>query len=482
MIEYTLEPNGEKPLGHLPEDSQQLVINATRLMEIFKEKDDKLRCEKKESVFLLDGSWGSGKTTLVKAWRKYLEIEGNNNAGKPAWKTIYVDAYQNDFNDDPLLAIGEGILSLKGDEEKLKNLKKTFLSIWKLARSITRPIIAAKLGPAGQAIDMGLELLEERLQPDETFANRIQKFRTELEKLAKSGKIVVFIDELDRCRPTYAIEMLEKVKHIFSVNGIVFVLVANGKQLCASLRKVYGGTFNAKEYLQKNIDIPLPMPSIKNYQSQSWVDEFYELMKFSIDKDMSHLHSQRIHVNKQIINSLSNVQKLSYRQMQRLHFETFLAWKGGLSFPICPILIYIRSLDNGLYEEIKTDSLNKSSFLERIGIDIAKFYETHPPNYPNYLLSCILALARLIDPDGEKYNKAPHEWPDYWDHAIKLGEILSGLKNWENDRFRGAQETYKEMLNMFSPTHFADDGGNLVSQLCNDLDKFMLFIRMENTS
>ncbi len=474
MFEYTLKPNEEKPLDHLPVDSQQLVISATTLMEIFKEK--------KESVFLLDGSWGSGKTTLVEAWMKHLE--GSKNTGKSAWKTIYIDAYQNDFNDDPLLAIGEGILSLKGDEKnkkKLEDLKKTFLSVWKLARSITHPIITAGLGPVGQAIDTGLELLEERLQPNETFADRIQKFRKDLESLTEDGEIVVFIDELDRCRPTYAIEMLEKVKHIFSVNGVVFVLVANGEQLCASLRKVYGGTFNAKEYLQKNIDIPLPMPVIRNYQSQSWVDEFYQSMEGRLGKAncVYAANSQySIRTNKHIIDLLSLARKLSYRQMQRLHVEIFLAWKGGLYYPICPILIYIRSLDNGLYEEIKTDSLNKSSFLERIGIDIAKFYGTHPQDYR---LSYILALARLIDPDGKKYNEESQKQRDYWARALEEpGGILNGLPNWINDQFGEAQERYKGLIETLSD-HFAGDSKNLVSQLCNELDKFMLFIRTEST-
>lgn len=478
MIEYTPKPIKRKPLGHLPIDSRQLVRNATTLMEIFKKK--------KESVFLLDGSWGSGKTTLVEAWMKHLE--GGKNTGKPAWKTIYVDAYQNDFNDDPLLAIGEGILSLKeGDKRKLKDLKKTFLSIWKWARPITRPIIA-NLSPLGELMNKLLDglhwFLGERRQTNETFADRIQKFRKGLKSLAEDGEIVVFIDELDRCRPTYAIEMLEKVKHIFSVNGIIFVLVANGEQLRASLKKVYGGTFNAKEYLQKNVDIHLPMPKIKNYQDSdsNWVNKFYQLMEGKLGKANCVYAADfqySIRTNKRIIDLLSSARNLSYRQMQRLHVETFLAWKGNLYYPICPILIYIRSLDNGLYEEIKTDSLNKSSFLERIGIDIAKFDETHPQDYR---LSCILALARLIDPDGEKYNKAPYKRPDYWNHAVKPGEILSGLKNWENDRFRKAEETYKNLIEiLYFSDHFADDSENLVSQLCNDLDKFNLFIKTEST-
>ena len=517
MFEYTPKLIEGKPLGHLPVDSQQLIKNATTLMEI----------SGRESVFLLDGSWGSGKTTLDKAWMKHLEgskntdkpavacgkkeeglmkhPEENKNTDKPAWKTIYVDAYQNDFNDDPLLAIGEGILSLQSGQ---KALKESFASL--LTSKWTRAITATGLVPGGEAIH---KVVEELMQSNETLADRIQKFRTELEKLAKDEKIVIFIDELDRCRPTYAVEMLEKVKHIFSVNGVVFVLVANSKQLCASLKKVYGGTFNAKEYLQKNIDIPLPMPSIKNYQNQSWVDEFYKTMQKHFGKAyvskhiISYFASEgyrippfTINHHKEIINSLSAARKLSYRQMQNLHIESFLAWKANLQHPFCPVLIYLRSLDNGLYEEIKNESVRKDSFLERIGIDIVKLYETR-------LLFCIFALARMIDPDGKKYDKESGEQTDYWDHAIEgegilrglpnqekrdqhgtkfryaVGEILINLPNYDSRWFTRLQEEYVKLALRFQIlNHLSLIKYNSISQLCDDLDKFQISISTENTS
>lgn len=495
MFEYTLKLNEKKPLDHLPVDSQQLVISATTLMEIFKEK--------KESVFLLDGSWGSGKTTLVRAWMKHLE--GRKNTGKSAWKTIYVDAYQNDFNDDPLLAIGEGILSLQSGQ---KALKESFASL--LTSKWTRAITATGLVPGGEAIH---KVVEELLQSNETFAGRIQKFRRDLKSLAKDGKIVIFIDELDRCRPTYAIEMLEKVKHIFSVNGVVFVLVANGEQLRASLEKVYGGTFNAKEYLQKNISIPLPMPKIKDYQSQSWVDEFYKTMQKHFGKAyvskhiISYFASEgyrippfTINHHKEIINSLSAARKFSYRQMQKLHIESFLAWKANLQHPFCPVLIYLRSLDNGLYEEIRSESVRKDSFLERIGIDIVKLYEAR-------LLFCIFALARMIDPDEKKYNKESQEQTDYWDHAIERGEILSGLPkqekrdqfgikfitamedilinlpNYDSRWFTRLQEEYAKLALRFQILNYLSlIKYNSISQLCDDLDKFQISMNTGNDS
>ena len=61
-----------------------------------------------------------------------------------------------------------------------------------------------------------------------------------------SKKLVFLIDELDRCRPTYAVETIEKIKHLFSVPGIIWVLVMNKEQIESSIQKVYG-TINSKE-------------------------------------------------------------------------------------------------------------------------------------------------------------------------------------------------------------------------------------------
>ena len=79
-------------------------------------------------------------------------------------------------------------------------------------------------------------------------------------KSKKSCPVVVVIDELDRCRPLYAIELLEVAKHLFSVEIIVFVLAINLRQLGHSIKAVYGSDFDSHEYLERFIDITIPLP------------------------------------------------------------------------------------------------------------------------------------------------------------------------------------------------------------------------------
>jgi hypothetical protein len=77
----------------------------------------------------------------------------------------------------------------------------------------------------------------------------------------------VFIDELDRCRPTYAIELLETVKHLFEIKGIVFVIATNTDQLQHSIKVVYGQGFDANRYLYRFFQrtYTLKMPDMEKF-------------------------------------------------------------------------------------------------------------------------------------------------------------------------------------------------------------------------
>ena len=86
-----------------------------------------------------------------------------------------------------------------------------------------------------------------------SFKNSLANF---IEKSTEDKPVVFIIDELDRCRPNYAVEVLEQIKHLFSVPKIVFVLSIDKEQLGHAVRGVYGSEkLNADEYLRRFIDI-----------------------------------------------------------------------------------------------------------------------------------------------------------------------------------------------------------------------------------
>ncbi len=228
------------------------------------------------AVLAINDDWGTGKTTFIKLWQHYLETQNNIS--------LYINAWENDFSDDPLLPI------LSEVDDWLSKINDTTISklAWHKAKKIipkmlkTSVIVSAKVGTLG-ALELDKEY--EKIISDaagqsassifESFKsnkNVLKQFKGLLSKTLKSlpddqNNLIIFIDELDRCKPTYAVEMLERIKHLFDIDQIVFVLAINRDQLSKSIQGVYGATFDGDNYLNRFIDHEhkITVPSAKEY-------------------------------------------------------------------------------------------------------------------------------------------------------------------------------------------------------------------------
>lgn len=234
-------------------------------------------------VLAVDSSWGTGKTTFIKMWKEHLKKEG--------FPCLYFNAWENDFSDDPLISfIGEIQAYLKTpglDPEQVKKAKRYYSKVSKIGSTLAKRIIpvALKVGTSGildldsvtEAGIAGLaaQVAEEKIKKYDSDKKSIKKFRENLEKyideLSKEkddGRkpLVFFIDELDRCRPTYAIELLERLKHLFNIKGIVFILALDKEQIAHSIRALYGIGMDAEGYLRRFIDLDYKLPTA-DYES-----------------------------------------------------------------------------------------------------------------------------------------------------------------------------------------------------------------------
>jgi predicted KAP-like P-loop ATPase len=218
-------------------------------------------------VLAIDSPWGTGKTIFVQLLQSVLKGKG--------FTCLYFNSWETDFSTDPMVAfLGELGKLVANDIKKESGFTKHFQKAKKIATLLAKKAIPV----AGKVVTAGvldLESFTEKTIADyvsssisdavDAYAaerSLIDEFHTSLSqaiaKLNEEGKkpqVIIFVDELDRCRPTYAVDLLERIKHLFNINNVIFVISLDKQQLHVSLGAVYGRDINSEEYLRRFIDL-----------------------------------------------------------------------------------------------------------------------------------------------------------------------------------------------------------------------------------
>lgn len=239
----------------------------------------------KVSPLVIDGGWGTGKTYFC---HKLINLI--NETCSEQYRTVYVDAFKADHADEPLMTLLAAILSLLPEPDK-KTLREKALPALRVGLKTSLKAAVSwvlKQDAADVVDDFEDELkdassevinstIESLLKDHEKAEQSIQSLRTVLQELTKEKKIIVFVDELDRCRPDFAVAMLENIKHIFDVEGVLFSLITNSTQLRASIRNHYGDFIDTQLYLEKFIGFRF---SLSKYQLISREEELISYSHF----------------------------------------------------------------------------------------------------------------------------------------------------------------------------------------------------------
>ena len=347
------------------------------------------------AVIVLDGPWGSGKTTFTQQWAGLLRKRGH--------AVVQFDAFANDYHDDAFVALAGAIHACSKDE-KLEGLQKLKALFLKSAAGVTKalPPIATRVGinlvtlgalssaevsklveaiqsANSSQLEKRIAKAYENTQAINEFRDRLTELARELARSRTSGteetdpanktqqqKLVFIIDELDRCKPTFALNLLERIKHLFSVDEIVFVLVAHLPQLARMVEKEYGVS-SGVQYLEKfhhwRVSLPNKTSAAHEGKQARYLDHLLREMDVPARVLDDLLRG---------LLALADIHGLPLRTLEQVVNNVALVFLGTDDRYIAPLiygLAVMRIVDPELYEKARTGRLNMDDALRFLRFD-----------------------------------------------------------------------------------------------------------------
>jgi hypothetical protein len=389
------------------------------------------------SPMVIDGGWGTGKTEFC---HKLINLMN----GGETHHLIYVDAFKADHADEPLMTVlAEVIKVLPDDESKKSFITKAIPALRYGLKTIAKAGVSHLLRQdatdvvdnfdkeiqkaADKAIDSSVQsILKDHVKAEQN----IKALQAALAEVAAQKPIVLFIDELDRCRPNFAVDMLEIIKHTFDVKGLSFVLITNTQQLKASINHCYGQTVNAQRYLDKFVKFTFTLPSEflvnGNHKNDVSVAHYSQLIQKSsvlktttLDKDADFLFMSHVITVHQL--SLREVETLiRYLEIyQTLSGNSALAENTIFGYKLLRLMgVALFCFDTALASSIckgRADAKELANFLGESSIATISegpLYAEHPQ-----VISTILGQECFYNSDMFKPKEGQHEAE--WDELIR---------------------------------------------------------------
>ena len=285
MKRATLEATDENVLKLIQEQEKQ--TNRNQEIKDFVEALDMIE----GNMFIsLDARWGEGKTFYVRQIEKTLEYLTMKNFGtddikdeldkmKPyfagtaledidlenSYFPVYYNAWLYDNHTDPLLSLLYVVIKKCGKISNAKLPKEKSDRVKQLLQSVQLNFLLFSINGEQVVNAVSDENIFEEIQLAEDIRNEVKLIFDEV-IVEQAQKLVIFIDELDRCRPSYALEMLERIKHYFDDNRIIFIVSVNKEQLTHTISNYYGTGFDSTGYLNKFFDTNVYVPPVKRKQ------------------------------------------------------------------------------------------------------------------------------------------------------------------------------------------------------------------------
>jgi hypothetical protein len=364
-----------------------------------------LKTTRQSTTIGVSAPYGYGKTFFLTRLREQIKAEGG-------W-AIYVNAWEYDYLDNPLIAILDSLKSALSD---LPNKKKSKIVVQQLAKSAAPAIakMAAKRGlglilgegnasdvleAAGDISKDAIEKSLEQLLKDHPTQAILQNLRDEIAKIVREniksgqtyGALFIIVDELDRAKPSYSVGFMESVKHLLHVPGVVLIIGCDRQVFATSARHQFGQSLPIEGYIRRLFDywIDLPRPESKKY------------IQYCAD-------SLGI-----ITDGLVNIEDIDYDASLNTYSEYFRFGSLGQSLSlrmveqaVCQLNIYLRTVEKGRWRHIAA-----VGFLQALS-------EANPELFERYVhsadLNDRLDAAKEIIRFWKLENEFSREWAIIW--------------------------------------------------------------------
>ncbi len=405
-------------------------------------------------VLALGGEWGSGKTTFVKMWRQYLKNR--------QYKTLYFNAWASDYTEDPLIALIAELSELSADNSTINKIAAGAIRITaSVLKSTLKGVLKKTTGidadTIGDAIDESIDIGKKYLDKFEEQKTTLDEFKENLRKYitenAGENPVVFFVDELDRCNPHYAVAVLERIKHLFEIPNIVFVLAVNKKELSNAIQGYYGSSrIDSDEYLRRFIDIDfvLPKPKLDAYFDFLYAE--YEFDSFFNNETRKEAFGRKDepYAFRTVALSMCKELNINLRQMDRIFAYSRLAlMQFGSRTYLLPDIYFMlclwKVMDSQFYNQISQKVFTVHEFLLKLEDKLPPAFFRKEEGYcyssssTVYLIACFLYC---YDITGTGERPIASTFKAILNEGTKKNEYNIQSKYFEKDELNEALDYY----------------------------------------
>lgn len=247
----------------------------------------------KNFCLALNGAWGSGKTFV-------LDMIEEKLSERQEYIVIKYDAWENNFYPDPLIAILSCVID--GIDEKLYLLDRKKERAMKAAKSGVNTLakVSAKIEKLQTVIEGIKNIIKIFHNPIDTavlgdfksYKTLLKETKDILNEITQVGeyrekqtKLIILVDEIDRCLPDEQLKILERLHHLFDIKNCVVIVTMNQASVVKTVHTIYG--IDGYEYLRKFFDFTLKLDVRASEYLKNLLDEY--IKKFIKDQNFEEI-------------------------------------------------------------------------------------------------------------------------------------------------------------------------------------------------